>query len=41
MDSKKTPRSIAKFAKELGKPVLAYTEDFAQAYSDFYDSLML
>lgn len=40
VDDKKTPRSIAKYAKEIGKPVLTYKEDYAQAYSDFYESLM-
>ena len=40
IDDNKVPKSIAKFAKELGKPVQEYAEDYAPAYSQFYESLM-
>jgi len=40
VDDRKTPRTIAQYAKEIGKPVLTFKTDYAQAYSDFYESLM-
>ena len=41
-ESKRMPSEITTYAKTLGKPTLAYQgeENYAEAYSDFYDSLM-
>ena len=42
LDDNKVSKEITNYAKEIGKPILkAQDEDtYAQAYSDFYDSLM-
>ena len=42
LDDNKVSKEITDYAKEIGKPILkAQPEDtYAQAYSDFYDSLM-
>lgn len=41
-ESKRMPSEITTYAKTLGKPTLAYQgeENYAEAYSAFYDSLM-
>ena len=42
LESKRTPSEITTYAKSLGKPILTYQgeENYAEAYSQFYDSLM-
>lgn len=42
LEDSKVDKDITAYAKELGKPVLKAqkADDFAQAYSQFYDSLM-
>lgn len=39
VNDKKTPKSVIKYAKEIGKPVLPFKDDY-QSYSDFYEKLM-
>jgi starch synthase len=40
LDDEKVSKSVIKFAEDCGVPVLPYQgEDFASAYSDFYESL--
>ena len=40
LDDTKVSKSVIKFAEERGIPVLPYQgEDFAAAYSDFYENL--
>ena len=41
LDSEDTDPSVREFAASLNKPILDYQgEDFSQAYSDFYNSIM-